>query len=480
MRTAIFIISVICCLGLRAQDTTYIHIFEAPGVERSEAMIQSENGDFILVGSTSSFDLDDTDFHVLRMDSDLNLIWSRHYGYPLYSERAIDVLEDVNNEIYVIGYTNQSGYDLRLIKLSAEGELIWETTLGTDDWDFCSEMMFDQDQNILIAGNTYGYASELNSQAWLIKVSPEGNVIWEKHFGDQGDDVFNDIEILDNGEIVLAGNYFSVENDKELAWLVKCDSNGESIWELKPEELESQGMDVLVNNDLIHFHLRKRHEGEWVFTNAGYFSSGEEAFFQNHFPQGSNWYHKSVVFNSSQIALLGTSTFYGNGGLETKYDLVDNTGDLTIKATYGGFFDDVATDLVLAENGLIYISGYTVSYDVDSQDYFILYSTDNSDSDNQVIVEIKQNDELITSVDFTELREDNETLVYPNPCNNRCYLSGVEFPAVLKVFDEYGRIVISEKIWSNYLPVQNLAPGSYVFEIHSEKLWMKERVIILR
>jgi hypothetical protein len=323
---------------------------------------------------------------------------------------------------------------------------------------------------------SYGIQPELDAQAWLAKVSSEGELIWELGFGDEGEDSFSDIQLLGDGSVALTGSYFSTELDYTQAWLINCDSDGNVIWELKPEDLESEGMDVTLHNDIIHLQLRQIEEGEWIFTNAAYSSDGTELFFNNYIPQGSNWYHDAVPFNSDEIALLGTSNYYGNGGLETKYDVVNDAGELTIKATYGGFEDDVATDLVLAQNGLIYICGYTESYNVDSRDYFVLYSTNNSETVNEVIREIKVEDELITG--NYELENDRLPRVYPNPCRSFCSILADHYPLDINIYNSKGTLLLKEQLISPILSLPDLPEGIYIFEFVDQEAIYREKVVI--
>jgi parallel beta-helix repeat protein len=69
-----------------------------------------------------------------------------------------------------------------------------------------------------------------DSDFWLLKINPEGNVQWTKTFGGLDDDNANSVVQSSDGGYVLAGSTNSFGAGGSDAWLVKTDSMGNLMW----------------------------------------------------------------------------------------------------------------------------------------------------------------------------------------------------------------------------------------------------------
>ena len=69
------------------------------------------------------------------------------------------------------------------------------------------------------------------SNAWMIKIDDNGEIVWEKIFGKHGkDDGFSAIPTLDGGFIITGRSNSSENSDGNLfdLWLLKTDPEGYS------------------------------------------------------------------------------------------------------------------------------------------------------------------------------------------------------------------------------------------------------------
>jgi len=82
--------------------------------------------------------------------------------------------------------------------------------------------------DIFIAGMTNGLGAGGND-ALLMRMSPDGNMIFAKTFGVANNDVFNAITETTNGNIVAAGSSNDATNNDMM--LVSVDTNGSILWQ---------------------------------------------------------------------------------------------------------------------------------------------------------------------------------------------------------------------------------------------------------
>lgn len=69
-------------------------------------------------------------------------------------------------------------------------------------------------------------------QAWLLALSPEGDVLWERALGRVGANGFDAVAVLEDGSIIAGGA------QDRVGWVVRMDSRGEVLWEVNLPRLE--------------------------------------------------------------------------------------------------------------------------------------------------------------------------------------------------------------------------------------------------
>ena len=138
--------------------------------EYSNAVQQTADGGFILVGSTSTYV--PSSLWLIKTDPNGNKLWENLYGV---SEFGYSV-QQTRDECYIItGKTYASGSsDAWLLKTDPNGNEIWNKTYGDSEYNgtYCVKQTTD-DGFIMVGETSYGGGS---SDLWLIKTDPEGNV----------------------------------------------------------------------------------------------------------------------------------------------------------------------------------------------------------------------------------------------------------------------------------------------------------------
>lgn len=103
--------------------------------------------------------------------------------------------------------------------------LTWEKTYGGSEDDWASSIIQTSDGCYIIAGETYSKGIG-KSDAWILKLDNQGNLLWEKTYGgSNGDEAWIIIQTIDGG-YALAGATSSKGAGEEDLWLIKLDENG--------------------------------------------------------------------------------------------------------------------------------------------------------------------------------------------------------------------------------------------------------------
>jgi uncharacterized protein YunC (DUF1805 family) len=194
--------------------------------------IQTNDNGYIIVGSSDSTDVDisnnkgNYDFWIIKISELGTLIWEKSFGGDQVDEaRSISQMADGN--YLVIGDTRSSNIDVSqnngaadvwIIKISPEGSLIWEKTLGGSSFDVGRSISKTQDDGFLIAGNSRSSDGVLDinngqNDALVMKINNSGYLEWQKTIGGTEVDFFNGVEELIDGSIVAVGDSSSSNGD---------------------------------------------------------------------------------------------------------------------------------------------------------------------------------------------------------------------------------------------------------------------------
>ena len=190
------------------------------------------------------------DYWLIKTNQNGSLEWSNYYGGN-FTDTPYGIIQKDDNSFLVIGSSdsndtdisnNLGEYDFWLIDISADGQLISEKSLGGSQIDEGRAIVPTSDGNFLITGDTRSNDLDVSNNnggadLWLIKITPSGEVLWEKTLGGSNFDVARTLKSTSDGNFILGGSSRSSDNDVAInkgqndAWIIKVDSNGNIIWE---------------------------------------------------------------------------------------------------------------------------------------------------------------------------------------------------------------------------------------------------------
>lgn len=213
-------------------DKEWSNFFGGNFSETPQDVIETDTGDFIIVGLSDSNDVDITnnkgtyDFWIIKINNKGELVWEKSFGGSQIDEAyGITKTEDAN--FIIVGNTrsndknvrsNNGGSDLWVIKISTTGNLIWEKSFGGTNFDSGRAIHKSNNDGFIIVGSSRstnnGFLNKGQNDAWLLKISSEGEKTWEKFIGGSQIDFLYDVTELKNGAIIAVGE--STSNDIDI------------------------------------------------------------------------------------------------------------------------------------------------------------------------------------------------------------------------------------------------------------------------
>jgi len=237
------------------------------GMDRGISIIQTNDQGFLIVGIldvTGSGGLGDTNFNrnfnanrhaggdywAIKVNSSGDLQWSRYFGGN-NTDTPQDVIETDDNAFIIVGgsdsndtdISNNIGtYDFWITKISNTGDLIWERSFGGSQIDEARGIIKTTDGNYIVSGDTRSDDNNISNNKgaadiWLIKISTNGDLLWEKTIGGTDFDVIRAMKSTSDGGIILSGSSRSGNGDvtenkgQNDALVLKTDSTGSLIWQ---------------------------------------------------------------------------------------------------------------------------------------------------------------------------------------------------------------------------------------------------------
>ena len=290
----------------------WIKTYGGSGDEEGYFIEMVDNG-YIFAGITNSSGFGQYDFLLIKTDSSGNLEWNQTYG-GLHNDIAYSLVTTPDGGYALAGSTSSFGAgsaDFWLVKVDSMGNIEWNQTYGSQNYDSCRSLVTTIDGGYALLGYSTPFISEDdssrfrlgNSDVWLVKVDSSGNLEWNKTYGGSGSDsVSTIIETADRG-FVLGCSTSSFGAGGADFWLVKVDSIGNLEW------------------------------------NQTYGGSGFE--FAN----------SLALASDGGYTLAGSTSSFGEGSVDVWLVKVDSSGNLEWNMTYGGLMADYCDSVVISSDG---------------------------------------------------------------------------------------------------------------------------------
>lgn len=237
--------------------------FGFSGTDNGISLIQTNDNGFLLTGvldvSASGGEGNSKnnavkhaggDYWAIKIDDLGNKQWSHYYG-GAFTDTPYDVIQTENNNYLIIGSSdsndvdisaNKGSYDFWVVKISETGTLIWEKSYGGSEIDEARAVVKSNDGNYIIVGDTRSSDIDVSTNQgaadlWVIKISPDGNLISEKTFGGSSFDVPRSISKTQDGGFIISGSSRSANGDVTInqgqndAWILKIDGYINLEWQ---------------------------------------------------------------------------------------------------------------------------------------------------------------------------------------------------------------------------------------------------------
>ncbi len=240
-------------------------IYSSKPISIKDAVLYEDR--IYFAGEVGSISFQDANAFVGAFSADGELLYFKTFGRSLND--GVEAIDIANDRIYVAGYTTPTGSIQRafLAELSLNGHVNWVVEFGNENakatavkatsshiyvagsydkgvfvcaFDLTGELRWARayplkevravefkDNYVYVAGSTGDKIGFGN--AFILKISQNGDTIWKKQFGIGYGDEFVSI-MFNNSEIILLGSSGNFTSGNHDALLSKFDESGELQW----------------------------------------------------------------------------------------------------------------------------------------------------------------------------------------------------------------------------------------------------------
>jgi hypothetical protein len=212
-------------------DTVWSRTFGGTATDFGRDVQVTPDSGCIVVGSTTSWGAGKEDLVILKVSSAGDLVWSKTYG-GANSDEGWSVRWTHDSDLIVCGTTASSGAgygDLWLLRLTRGGDSVWARTFGGAGGE--SGMAVRETNDGFIAVGATGTFGEGYSSIYAVKVNFAGDSIWAKPFGGAKADFGYAVEVSVFGDYLIAGSTASYGQGYYDAYLIDVTPFGDVAWE---------------------------------------------------------------------------------------------------------------------------------------------------------------------------------------------------------------------------------------------------------
>lgn len=197
-------------------------------------LLKVDNEGNIYVGGQFTSNGSNARFHIKKFSPTGELLWDVKYDPTDDWDRPVIMEVDHSGSIYMAGYTDNEG--IIIVKLSGEGEIVWDDFIY-DGSGVPYDLILDSDNNPIVCGKVYETNNAL--EGIIRKYDQQGNVVWTEYVDSAGygSSKISHLAADDYSNIYFAGSLYPSAPSLNSFLMIKYDANGNRIWTYHADSL---------------------------------------------------------------------------------------------------------------------------------------------------------------------------------------------------------------------------------------------------
>ncbi len=315
-------------------------------------------------------------FHVFTNAQQGLIEWEHTYG-GFYEDHAEAMINTSDNGFLVVGYTRSKGAggkDIWALKLNSKGEQDWEKVFGEKEDDY-GVAAVETNDGYLIAGikrnPTTNYAD-----LWVIKLDKSGNMDWDRvHIGRERDEIHS-LKALPGDNYLIAGAKEAKGDHDQNTWILNLNKKGKQQWRGLSEMryLDDGANDFLsvANDGYYVVGFSKNEQGKKDAYVVKFDQYGNYKWGKNYGGEADDEAVTILHAPAGRMLIVGTTESKGAGRKDLWVFNIDKNGTVEWEKTFGGSGIENVYSSISTDDHNYVIAGSSTSQGIGESDMWLL------------------------------------------------------------------------------------------------------------
>ncbi len=360
-----------------AKEKSFSRIYKGNGNDLFYSVKQCRDGGYIAAGTKEVNTNNKSDFWIVKTDKNGETVWEKTYGGTGW-DRVNDLCLTKDKGYILVGETilkHAQGRLVKVIKLKEDGTLLWEKTFSKSDDNEANSVIEIEDGELVITGSLF-YQEKKSSYLWVLKLSEDGDVIWNNTYGGSTWDTGRSICRTHDKGYIISGVTEDEETGLKDIWIVKLNKRGQKVWEkIYGRYYWDAGNSIQQTSDHNYIVAGYTYSGDtkksliWILYLD---KKGNKVW--DKILGGKDWDNASAVKQTidGDFIVVGYTKEKGAGEKDLWILKIDKKGEIIWERVYGNMGNDEALSVQNTTDGGYIIAGYTVSFEADIKDGWLL------------------------------------------------------------------------------------------------------------
>ncbi|MBN1166247.1 MAG: PKD domain-containing protein [Methanospirillaceae archaeon] len=208
----------------------WLNSYGGSEIDEGIDIIETSDGNYLVLGATKSAMSGyhgNYDFWAVMLDPEGTTLWEQCYGGSSF-DMGRSVIENNNGNFLLIGISssndgnvtgNHGEGDIWVVEIDRDGEIIQEGCYGGSRYDEGNYIIETEDGEYILTGVTGSDDGDVSGNhgeedIWVVETDSEGKILWQRCYGGTEPDGGNAIRMTSRGGYILTG--FTKSNDGDI------------------------------------------------------------------------------------------------------------------------------------------------------------------------------------------------------------------------------------------------------------------------
>jgi hypothetical protein len=326
------------------------------------SLIHAGSGNMVIAG----YDMNgngDYDGMVMKVDAEGNILWKGNSGLSLMDGFS-DLIMSSDGSYIATGFiTSETDFQqkLRVVKIKANGESEWDYIYSLGPVTRGLGITETSDNGFLVCGYIKDN-DQTDRDIYLVKISSSGSKLWDKRYGSIPEknlgSVFDEAyAIISDGSdgFFLTGSWKGSESCCGTSFLMRINASGDSLWTKSLDFTKGQSLVLATDDGVVVSGILESNGGDIVLQKTS--MDGVAQWSKTLGGSGFEFSTRLIATSDGGYALTGMYNKSGSSNQDVILYKFNSLGSQTWSLTYGGDNIEQGFGLIQHENGDYSITG---------------------------------------------------------------------------------------------------------------------------